>query len=308
MERVIREIRRYKSFLVVSHINPDGDSICSLLTFGKILDFFGKEGVLYSPHPVPLRLSFLPEVERIETRLRAEGYEEIVSLDTPLLSRTGELPKGVLINIDHHPSNSHFGRINWVEPKATATCELLYYLIREIGMGISKEVSTYLYTGIYTETGGFVYPNTKKEIMVIATRLLDYGVDPVEVARRVSSLTVEGIKLLSQVLQGLEFNDGIASIYLTKEMQELFRTPDSQADDFIKFPLLLNRVKLALFFREEKPGLVRVSLRSLGEVDVNRLAQKLGGGGHKTAAGLRLKMDLERAKEEVLRVAKRFLE
>jgi len=308
IKMITREIKRHNSFLVASHINPDGDGICSLLIFAHILKFFNKESILFSYHPVPKRLSFLPRVERIKSRTD-ERYEEIVVLDTPIIKRIGiRLPKKVLINIDHHPSNSYFGTINWVEPSASATCELLFYFIKEIGIEITEELATLLYTGLYTETGGFSYPNTNKEAMKISALLLDYGVSPAAISQKVSSLSLKDIRLLSEVLHNLEFTNGIATIYLTREMQQRLKTTDSQADDFIKFPLSLKGVKVAIFLREEGPDLVRVSFRSLGEVDVNRLAKRLGGGGHKTAAGTRLYTSLERAKRDVLKVAREFIE
>lgn len=307
VKRIIKEINDHNSFLVASHINPDGDSICSLLVFNCILKFLDKERVLFSLHPVPKRFSFLPDAKRIGDRID-RVYEEIVVLDTPILKRIGtRLPKKALINIDHHPSNSYFGRINWVESSASATCELLFYLIRSIGLKISEEIATLLYTGLYTETGGFSYPNTTKEAMRIAAALLDYGASPASISQRVSSLSVKDVHLLSKVLHNLEFSSGIATIYLSKRMQESFRASDSQSDDFIKFPLALQGVKVAIFLREEKANVIRISFRSLGEVDVNRLAKKLGGGGHRTAAGTRLYTSLKRAREEVLKVTKSFI-
>lgn len=307
IKKITKEIKKYKSFLIASHINPDGDAICSLLIFTHILRFLDRESILLSYHPVPKRLSFLPGVEKIKSRVDG-SYEEIIVLDTPIIKRIGiRLSKKVLINIDHHPSNSYFGIINWVESSASATCELLFYFIKEIGLKITEELATLFYTGLYTETGGFSYPNTTKEAMRISTLLLDYGVSPATISQKVSSLSLKDIRLLSEVLHNLEFNDGIATIYLTQKMQQKLKTTDSQADDFIKFPLSLEGVKVAIFLREEGPDLVRVSFRSLGEVDVNRLAKRLGGGGHKTAAGTRLYTSLKRAKRDVLRVAKEFI-
>ncbi len=310
-DKIIEEVKKNKRFLCVSHIDPDGDAIASLLLTGYLLQKFKKEFVLFLKDKVPQKFHFLPNIEWIKNKLEKIDFDEIIIVDTPNLERTGISIKEArkIINIDHHPSNTRFGVINWVVPKKTAVCVMIYELLKKAKVRITKEIAETLYTGIYTETGGFIYPNLTEEVFEISKEVLKTGFSPSEVAIKLTSKDEGHIRLLSMVLSTLKVKDGIATIYMTRKMLKQAGITDDEEDSsgFIRYPASIPGVKLAMFFRETKDGRVRISFRSFGEVDVNKLASKFGGGGHKNAAGARVSLSLSKAMNVVSKEAREFI-
>lgn len=309
---MLEEIERHNRFLVVTHKDPDGDGICALLGAYKLLSSLDKEVAMYTPKQPRPRFRNLPLIGLIKTgRLDESEFDCLLVLDTPTKDRIGwpqRAPEGFIINIDHHPSNEQFGDLNWVDSTASSTCELMYQLFCRAKLGFDPESAFILYTGIYLETGGFSYPNTTLRSFITAGRLLRYGVEPAEVARRFSSLNLSQLKLLARVVLKAELKDGVAVIRLPRGLRaRLTPGEDLNADGFTKLPLFLEGVKVVIFLREERKGLVRVSFRSQGVVDVNRLASRFGGGGHKTAAGAEIHSSLRWASREVLRATQEYL-
>lgn len=309
---VLEQLERHNRFLLVTHKDPDGDGICALLGAHKLLCGLDKEPVMYTPKPPPRRFRDLPTAGLIKTgRLIESGFDCLLVLDTPTRERIGlprRAPDGFIINIDHHPSNEQFGDLNWVEAGASSACELMYQLFCRAKLGFDPESALILYTGIYLETGGFSYPNTTPQSFIAAGALLRYGVEPAEVARRFSSLNLSQLKLLARVVSRVELKDGIAVIRLPRRLRDgLARGEELNADGFMRLPLFLEGVKVVIFLREERKGLVRVSFRSPGAVDVNRLASRFGGGGHQTAAGAKIHKPLSQVSREVLRATQEYL-
>jgi phosphoesterase RecJ-like protein len=312
MKHLLKILKTNKKFLLVSHIDPDGDVLCSVLTLNWLLRQWGKQTWMFAKDPLPSRYRFLPGIKRIHASIPVNFRPQvIVVLDTPSLERTGfKPPAGVpIINIDHHPSNLHYADYNWVESTASSTSELLYRLIRQAKIRFDTEVAFIIYCGIFAETGGFSYPNTKPETLMAGARLLHFGFSPDTVSTKLNATSPENIQLLSRVLATLETRNGIASIHLSRAMRKPFTiSPENlDSDNFIRFPMMVRGVKVAVFLREEKKNLTRVSLRSQGEVDVDRVARSLGGGGHRTAAGVKIRKPLPIAKREVWKAAERFM-
>lgn len=312
MKRLLKLLKTNKRFLLVSHIDPDGDVLCAILAFDWLLKKWGKKTWLFSKGPLPSRYHFLPGVKRIRFSINKNFRPQVlIVLDTPSLARTGlRLLNNIpIVNIDHHPSNLRFGTYNWVDDRVSSTSELLYQLINKAKVKIDRRLAFTIYTGIYAETGGFSYPNTMPATLLTCARLLNFRFRPDTVSSNLNATSPDNLRLLSRVLATLEMRNGIAAIHLSRAMRKSFTVnrEDLDPDNFIRFPMMVRGVKVAIFLREEKKNLTRVSLRSHGEVDVDRLAQGLGGGGHRTAAGIKLKKPLSRAIKEVWKATEQFM-
>jgi len=206
------------------------------------------------------------------------------------LSRTGiaGLDKYFVINIDHHPGNRSYGAINWFNPGAAACGEMVFDLIVALGVTLTPEIATHIYVTILTDTGGFHFSHITPHTFDICRRCNEAGAEPEAIARAVyDSSTMGRLRLMGAVLHNLEFEGGgraaVATLTL-KLLQETGATHDD-SDGLINMPLTVKEVEAVAFFKEIAPDNFRISLRSKGNVDVNRVANLFGGGGHKNAAG-----------------------
>ena len=191
LQQVIKEIHRSKTFLITSHVNPDGDGLGSGLALAHALRGLGKQVAVVHRGSMPAPLTCLPHAGLLKppTVLRARGWTDacLIALDCADLERTGLFPDGRIpsriINIDHHVTNRQFGLINWVEAEASATGALIYRLLRAMGVHLTPAISTCLYVTLLTETGGFRYSNTTPEVLRFAATLVQQGADPGGIAQ-----------------------------------------------------------------------------------------------------------------------------
>jgi phosphoesterase RecJ-like protein len=205
-----------------------------------------------------------------------------------------------VLNIDHHADNRRYGDVNWIEPAAAATGEMVFDLLEAAGFPVTAPIAVNLYTAIVTDTGSFRYSNTTPRTFRIAARLLEGGADPAAVAIALyETRHLAGLHLLGRILQQVETNaDGTAAWVVIDRSQT--QSPDLlEAEDFITYPRSLRTAKVAVLFRELARE-VKVSLRAKGEVNVARIAAAFGGGGHANAAGAVVKGDLPAVKAAVL--------
>ncbi|MGH7321976.1 MAG: DHH family phosphoesterase [Candidatus Rokuibacteriota bacterium] len=296
-----------QSFLLLAHLYPDGDVLGSQLGLGLALRAAGRRVAFACRHPVPDPFHFLPGADEVQQWKESEGqYEVVVTLDCPDPSRAGGLLEGSrqlgarVLNIDHHGDNRRYGDVNWIQPGAAATGEMVYDLLDRLGVPVTPDVAVNLYTAIVTDTGSFRYSNTTPKTFRIAARLLEAGVDPAEVAIQLyETRHLAGLHLLGQILQQVVTSDGgtIAWVVLDRAQMESADLPE--AEDFITYPRSLRSAKVAVLFRELS-GEVKVSLRAKGEVNVAQVAARFGGGGHPNAAGAVIRGDLAQAKALVL--------
>ena len=308
MKKIVKIINERDNWLVVGHINPNGDAVSSVLLMGQMLSALDKKYSLFLKDGVPRRYKGLIKDEIINTEI-PKGYDNLLVIDTSLFERTGiEEWNGFILNIDHHESNTYFGDINWVEPDAIAACALIYRLLKVIKIPINRRIAELVYAGIYVETGGFSYSNTNVESFKIAYEIAEM-IDISNIVYSISNKKEEELRMISKVLHTLEFKDGIAIIEMRKDMAESIEVYSSiEADDFIKFPLFLNNVKVAVFLREDtRRGGVRVSFRSR-EYDVNKIAKELGGGGHRAASGVHIDgMDIKTTRKIVRKTLEKHI-
>jgi len=304
---IIAALRNCNRLLISVHKNPDGDALGSQLALMLALEKSNKTVVAQNIDPVPEIYRFLPASSRIKTGSTVEGrYDAILVLDADP-PRTGlfdgNYPADTRINIDHHITNPAEWPLTWLAPSASATGEMVYELIQRLGIPMDREIALCLYTAIFTDTGSFRYSNTTPKSMRIAADLIEAGADPWLVTENVyESFAYRRIKLLGNVLAGVErTEDGrIAWVVVTEELFRRFGASSEDTENFINFVRSTKGVEVAILFRQTAALQYKISLRSKGRVDLSGLAQSLGGGGHKNAAGSTVDGTLDEVKERVI--------
>lgn len=306
---VVEALKGYQSFSVSTHTSPEGDALGSAVALALALRAAGKRADVVIKDPVPAYLDFLPVqgvVQRHETLPPA--YDVLAIVDCGDLGRTGMFeqappPVKLVVNIDHHVTNRGFGGLNWIEPDATASGQMVYEIIRAWGLPISREIAVCLYTTLLTETGSFRYSNTKPATLRMAADLLEVGVQAAVVSQAIYDRNSPGrLKLLGEVLRGLERHPGgkIAWVTITQDMFRTTGTSPEDTEEMVNYPRSLKGVEVAVLFREVNSTQFKVSLRSQGRVNVANVAETFGGGGHRNAAGCTVKADLVTVKARVL--------
>lgn len=302
----IEEVTKNKNkFIIITHKDPDGDAVGSLLALTIFLRKQNKEVYPICFNEISETFSFLPEVETISKEIKNEYLENldcIFILDCGDLRRTGfedilkVLIKEVsVINIDHHPSNPLFGGINIVEPKLTSTSEIIYVFLKSIGAKIDKEIATCLLTGIITDTGSFMHSVTSSETLKIASELLKTGVRLSKITLHLRLKTLGALKLWGKILSRVEKDRemGIVTSIITKDDIAEVGASDSDLSGVVNLINSIPGTKASILLSEREPGEIKGSIRTEDdEVDVSEIASLLGGGGHKKAAGFTIKGEL----------------
>jgi bifunctional oligoribonuclease and PAP phosphatase NrnA len=304
---------------LTTHVNADGDGVGSEVALWHLLTARGLEAVIANPTPIPERFAFLlPRgADRSERAVRElEAADVVVVLDISDLGRLGDLGRTIkashaVICIDHHVSGGSLPPgPRLVAPEAAATAELVFDLATVMGWPLSPETARALYVGILTDTGAFRFANTTPRALRVAGALLECGVDPESIYEAVYASAPEGrIRLLTEVLETLvvEPEVGLAWVTVPPDALQRHRATADDLDGIVEYPRSIAGVRLALLFRQLANGRVKVSFRSLGDVDVAALAHRFGGGGHKKGAGASLEGALAEAQAEVLAAARQYL-
>ncbi len=301
-------IKKGRTFLVTSHMRLDGDAVGSELALYEALRGLGKGVVVYNQDRTPQMYSFLPDAEVIVNRLGSvDGFDAVFVLDCSEIERTGdEAPRiaGIrqIINIDHHISNDRYGNLTLTDPDASSTGEMIFRLVDGMGLEITREMATNLYTAILTDTGAFRYSNTGPQTFAVAGRLLEKGADPACIAQMVyETFPAVKIRLLSRALSTLEFDwqGRIAAITVSKRMLDEAGAQWEHTEGFVEFPRSIEGVQVAVFFSEIAEDFFKVSLRSKGRFNVEEVARQFGGGGHINAAACRIQGDSDTVKHKL---------
>jgi phosphoesterase RecJ-like protein len=304
---ILDEVGRARRVLLFAHVYPDGDVLGSQLGLGLALRGGGRSVTFACAHAVPDPFRFLPGAGELQQWAAGrDGFDLVVALDCPDPARLGGLLEGArrpgarVLNIDHHADNRRYGDVNWIDPGAAATGEMVYDLVAAAGLPVTPEVATNLYTAIVTDTGSFRYSNTTAKTLRVAARLVELGADPARVATAIyETRELPGLHLLGRLLQRVEADPDGALAWLTIEQAEATSPDLPEGEEFVNYPRSLRTAKVAVLFRELPDG-VKVSLRAKGEVNVARIAAGLGGGGHPNAAGIVLPPGLAAARARVL--------
>lgn len=304
MEAILEVLRQGERFLVCSHARPDGDAVGSMLAMGMLLEQMGKHADLVTADSVPSIYRGLPGAVGIRHALRVYGpYDAVILLECDSLDRTRLLGlEGLfLVNIDHHQSGRTYAHVNWIDRAAASVGELVYRLVKAAGATVTAEMATCLYTTVLTDTGGFMYGSVQASTFEIARELVVAGADPVGIARDVMfSTPTSKVLLLGAALGNLKREGRLAWLWVTH--QDMVRTCAAEEDceGIVNVAVGISGVEAAVFLRELPERRYRLSLRSKGKVNVARIAERLGGGGHGNAAGCTLEGPLENALEEIL--------
>lgn len=303
-DKLIAMLRQGSSFVIASHIDPDGDTLGSALAISSGLEKMGKSCVLYGRDPVPEAYRFLPGSNKFTPTLPHLSSETpVILIDCNSPDRAGldkaDIPCSAVI--DHHETASGFGEIIWIAPEAAATGLMIYHLLKKLDVEITKDMAVNLYTGIAIDTGTFRFSNTTSEVLKVSADLVDSGADPCLIAEAMyNSWTDNRFMLLIKILDTLEVVDDIAITYVSKKIFADTGTAPEHTENFSNFPRMMKSVSLSAFFTEMENGQWKASLRSKGRINVAAIARTFGGGGHKNAAGFTMKADLETVKQAFL--------
>jgi phosphoesterase RecJ-like protein len=304
MKRVLECIAARKRFLLTSHARPDGDAVGSALACAQILRSLGKDADVVLSDGVPYIYRPLPYADQVVQGNLVNGhYEAAIILECDSLARTRleGLESKFVINIDHHYSGKPFGHINWIDPEACATAEMIYRLGREAGVQITKEIATCLYTAVMTDTGSFRFAGTTARTFALAGELVRCGADPVQCAQNVYFANpTSKMRLLGAALSTLHREGSLVWMHITRAQIDYCGAFDEDAEGLVNYAISIAGVQVAAFFRELPDKRYRVSLRSKGEVNVAEVAENFGGGGHHNASGCSLDGPLSVATERVL--------
>jgi phosphoesterase RecJ-like protein len=304
LEDVLRQIERRDSFVLTSHARPDGDAIGSALACCQVLRAMGKQADVVLHDPVPRIYRPLPFADRVVQANRLNGSYEaaiILECDSLLRTRLEGLEDRFLINIDHHASGRPFADVNWIDPHAVATAEMVFRLGREAGVPLSPEIATCLYTALMTDTGSFMFQGTNEHTFALARELTLAGADPSHCARNIYfAHSGAKMRLLGEALRNLNQEGHLVWIWVTQEQMERCGAKEEDCEGLVNYALSIADAEVAVFFRELPDGRFRVSLRSKGKVNVAKLAERFGGGGHECASGCAVNGPLQAAVSEIL--------
>ncbi|WP_405082616.1 bifunctional oligoribonuclease/PAP phosphatase NrnA [Paenibacillus chitinolyticus] len=301
----------HNDFLVVSHVQPDGDAISSTLAIAWLLDRMGKRYTLANEGDIPEKFGRLWGFDGIRTLSQLPdhlSYDTIISVDCADFSRIGRVsekftPDAKLLNIDHHATNDRFGECSVIQASAAATVEIIYDLSKHLQMEADTDFGTCIYTGLLTDTGGFRYSSTTPKVMKTAADLLEWGVKGSELAEAfLERMTFQQIRILQQGLATLDFhkNGRISTIAVSTEVIEATGATNEDMDGLVNYARNVEGVEVGLLFKQRNASAVKVSLRSAGAVDVAQIAQSFGGGGHVRAAGCTINGSIEEAIRRVV--------
>lgn len=314
VEEISALIREHASFLLCLHLSPDADSIGSSLAAARALDKLGKSVAVVSSDPVPRMYRFLPGVDRIMRPEEAEGpWEVALLLDLGSLERAGAAAPLVescclIINVDHHETNSRFGDVAWVDPRIAATGAMVFYILEHMKQPLDQEQATCLYAALATDTGFFSHGNTSAPVHFLAGQLVQLGACPKEIGQSLrESRSLAGLKLLARALDSLSVEEEglVATMQLSRADIARWEGLDEDLNGIVNYARSLSGVEVGIFL-VEREGEVKVGFRSR-KMDVGQVAAKMGGGGHPNAAGATVSGSLEDVRRKALELLREAL-
>ena len=308
LSQVVELIEKKKAFAITTHVKPDGDGLGSSLGLCWLLKSLGKTADVIVRGEVPPAYHKLPGVDLIRDVEYLNGsYDAVFLIECSDLERPGisGLNEAFTVNIDHHSTGDQFGTINWIDPTASAVGEMIYNLCKAIGGRITKEIADCVYMALVTDTGSFHYSNTTDRTLKVASELIKAGAKPAEISGAVyNNYPWSRIELMRRVLDTVKRDETgkIAFMRQTLAMRQESDAIDGDNNGFVNIPLAAREVEAVIYMREIDPNSYRVSLRSKGDLNVAKIAERFGGGGHRNAAGLQIDGDWDQKEAELLRV------
>lgn len=294
LSQVIEVIENKQNFAITTHVRPDGDGVGSSLGLCWLLRSLGKNAEVILRDEIPAAYRDLPGASDVKKVSEVNGkYDAVFVIECSDIDRPGikRLSDQIIVNIDHHSTCEHFGTVNWIDATASAVGEMIYNLCKAIGGRVTKEIAECVYLALVTDTGSFHFPNTTERTLKVASELVKVGVEPAKISEAVySSYSWSRIELMRQVMATVKRNESgnIAWMRQSLEMAEKAGAVDGDNNGLVNIPLSAKEICAVVYMREVQPNAYRVSLRSKGNINVARVAEQFGGGGHKNAAGCRV--------------------
>lgn len=310
LSQVVELIESKNNFGITTHIKPDGDGVGSSLGLCWLLRSLGKEAEVIVHGEVPPAYQSLPGADDIrDVKVLDRTYDAIFVIECSDIKRPGieGLDQAFTVNIDHHATSEHFGTVNWIDSTASAVGEMIYNLCKAIGGRITKEIAECVYMALVTDTGSFHFPNTSDRTLKVASELIKAGARPATIGEAVyNNYPWSRIELMRQVLDTVRRDDSgkIAMLRQTLAMKETAGAIDGDNNGFVNIPLAAREVLATVYMREVGSDSYRVSLRSKGDINVAKVAEQFGGGGHKNAAGLRIEGPWDEAETKIVKALK----
>ena len=303
-------VSRADRILIISHIRPDGDAVGSILGLGLILEELGKEVSLVLEDGVPKVFTHLTGSDRI-IKEAIGVFDLVIVVDSSDIERIGSVLDDYGepdVNIDHHPTNTQFAKLNLVRDNAVATVEIIFDLVQELSYPINLPIAEALLTGLLTDSLGFRTSNTNPQTLRIAAELMEVGANLPNLYRKAMlEKSIEAVKYWGRGLSGIQMEDRLVWASLSLEDRIAADYPGRDDADLINVLARIKETDISVVFVEQKNGSVKVSWRSRPGFDVSVVATQFGGGGHKPAAGADIKGDLKRVQEEVLEATRKSL-
>lgn len=319
-EQLLSRIQQCSTIGVTSHFRPDGDAIGSTLGLGLALQSLGKKVYMWNEDGVPARYSFLEGAEQIlpQPEEVPADLEMLICVDTGDWKRLGDRSQQLfagfplIVNIDHHGTNTRYGHMHVIEPETAACAFVLFNMLKSWGVKLTKPMADALYVGINTDTGSFQYGSTTPEVMYAAGELLAAGVDVADVNRRVyQEVPYTALLMQREVLNNMVVECGgtLAHYSMPAGRKAELGVGLEDTKDLVDVVRVLQGVRVAVIFEDLDDGRIRVSLRSKDPaVSVAAIAAQFGGGGHAMASGIRMRGELGDCRERVLNAVRKELQ
>jgi len=310
LSQVVELIENKNRFGITTHIKPDGDGVGSSLGLCWLLQSLGKSAEVIVRGDIPPSYRNLPGADAIRDVEQLDGeYDAIFVIECSDLERPGikGLEDQFTVNIDHHATSAHFGTINWIDSTASAVGEMIYNLCKAIGGRVTREIAECVYMALVTDTGSFHFSNTTERTLKVASELIKAGAKPADISEAVyNNYPWSRIELMRQVLSTVKRDESgqVATLRQTLAMRQTAAAVDGDNNGFVNIPLAAREVLAVVYMREVGPNQFRVSLRSKGDINVARVAERFGGGGHRNAAGLKVDGDWDEKERELVEAVK----
>lgn len=305
-----------KKIAVVSHVNPDGDNLGSLLAIGLSLEISGKEVKFVKADTIPDSYMFLPNIEKIEAiEENNNKIDLLIVLDCSDIERLGEnkslIEKSdMVINIDHHISNTEFGDVNIVIPEISSTGEIVYYILEKLNYPINKDIATLIYVAISTDTGRFTYQGVTGKTHNTIAKLYNYGIDSFDINKNLyQNRSLPQTQLFIKSISQMNFHNN-KRIGVVKISQKMIDEVDGKSEDsegIVEFIRDTNSIEAAAVIKEVNNNIVKISLRTKEKIDANLICSAFNGGGHSRASGATVEASLEDAEYKLIAEINKYL-
>jgi bifunctional oligoribonuclease and PAP phosphatase NrnA len=314
LSQVVELIENKQKFGITTHIKPDGDGVGSSLGLCWLLRSLGKSAEVIVRGDIPLAYRSLPGADEIRNIEKIDNdYDAVFVIECSDLQRPGidGLDTQFTVNIDHHATSEHFGTVNWIDSTASAVGEMIYNLVKAIGGRVTREIAECVYMALVTDTGSFHFSNTTDRTLKVASELIKAGARPAAISEVVyNNYPWSRIELMRQVLATVKRDESgkVASMRQTLKMREEAGAVDGDNNGFVNIPLAARDILACVYMREVGEQVYRVSLRSKGDINVAKVAERWGGGGHRNAAGLRIEGDWDAKEGELVEAVREAVE